>query len=381
MRGRGWILGMAAGWAPWLLAAGVRAQEAPPGGVIAVEASRPAVPVRVSGGVQAFGITPFQLRDMPAGDYMLQVRQGAFEGGSSRLRVRATAEGTRIEVGSVRAPLLLRSALVPGLGHLEAGSPWRGGSAFAQTFVAGLLAWDAERDYSAAAERENQALHAYRLERDAENLAARRTALHEAEAEAADAGAVRWRWLGVAGWAYGTSLLDLFWDTRPVAAVVTSPEGARSLQVHATPTSRGLAVVRGLLHPGSGHDALDHRWRALAFEVASSVGVYACIQQQTESEAAQRRFAGARRRYLAATQDDLESSRAAMLQSNADWSDQRGQRNTALIATGAVWALNLIDVLWSEPARTLPEFGAPRRIGAVLRPGPAGLGAGLTARF
>jgi hypothetical protein len=366
---------------PILLAGAARAQAPAAPAAIDVQASQPAVAVQLSGGIDAFGVTPFQLRDMPSGDYLLHVSHGAYEGGSSRLRVRTTPEGTRFEVGSVRGPLLMRSALLPGLGHLQSGAPYRGGSAMAQTLMSAALTWTAHRDYRDAADREAQAALAYYAERDAENLASRRSAYQDAQLAAADARAQRWRWIGVTGWAYGTSLLDLWLDSRPVAQIVSTPEGTRSLQVRARPTSRSLAVLRATLHPGSGHYALNRRWRGLTFEALSSIGVWASLYQIAETETAERTFSGARTAYSAAGEDELDASRAAMLAAHSDWSEQRDRRNVALIATGAVWALNLIDVLWSEPVQQQPDFGVPRRLGAALRTGPDGVGAGLTARF
>lgn len=345
--------------------------------VLGVEAAAPAVPVQVSGGMTAFGLTPFQLRDMPAGEYDLRVHPGPFQSGSSRLRVRRSESGLRYEIGSMRPSLLLRSAILPGFGHWSAGFGTRAGSALTQTALAGGFAWNAHSEYQDAVDAHARAAQLYAGERDTELLAARRSAVLQAETEAAHRRSERTRWLAVTGWAYGSSLVDLFLDTRPVADFVTQPDGAQKLQVQARPISRRTALLRAALHPGSGHAALNRRWRGLAFETLATAALFTSMQMHAEANQAGAAYETARRDYRAATEDDLDAARDAMREAHATWSDRRQQHAVALWSTGAVWLLNLVDVWFAEPAETQLDFVAPKRLG--MHVGPAS--AAFTARF
>lgn len=344
---------------------------------LGVEAASPAVPVEVSGGMTAFGLTPFQLRDVPAGDYDLRVHPGPYQSGSSRLRVRSSAAGREYEIGSMRPSLLLRSALLPGYGHWTAGHSWRAASAFAQTGLAGAFAWNAHADYQDALDMRARTSQLYLGERDTELLPARRSALLDAEAVAEHARAERTRWFAVTGWAYGSSLLDLFLDTRPVASFVSNPDGGPKLQVDAQPISRRMALVRGAVHPGSGHAALNRRWRGLAFEALTTASLFTSLELQAEAHLAGVAYESARRDYVGASEDDLASTREAMHAAHAEWSDRRQQHTLAMWTTGAVWLLNLVDVWFVEPVPTQPDFVAPKRLGMQI--GPAS--AAFTARF
>lgn len=350
---------------------------AAPGAALRVDGDRSAVPVQVSGGMHAFGLTPFELRDIPSGDYLLRVQSGTFVGGSSRLRVRSTATGTAYDIGSVRWPLILRSALLPGLGHLQSGQPVRAGSALAQTMLAAARTWSVHREHIDATDARAAAEFAYRSENDSEQLAARRNTLLDAQADANATAAARTRWLAVTGWSYGAGLLDLMLDSRPVATLEADSSAGVRLVVRTAPVSRGLSLARAAVHPGSGHYALNHRWRGLAFEALSSIGIATSLEMLADARAAEIDFASAQRAYASASEDDLEAARGELLTAHAHWSERRERQTAALYATGAIWLLNIVDVWFAEPKPASLDFGVPRRFAAEV--GPSGLA--LRARF
>ncbi len=371
MRGRSAV---GIGLVVWALAAPAASEPRP---ALRVDGDRASVPVQVSGGMHAFGLTPFELRDMATGDYLLRVQNGTFAGGSSRLRVGTSAKGPTYDVGSVRWPLVLRSALLPGLGHLQSGQPVRGGSALAQTFLSAARTWGVHREHVDANDALAVAEAAYQNELDSEQLSARREALFASQAEADETAAARTRWLAVTGWAYGTSLLDLVLDSRPVASLVADSSAATHLVVRATPVSRGLSLARAAVHPGSGHYALNHRWRGLAFEVLSSVALAASLELQSDARHAGVEYDSARRAYEDASEDDLEAARGTLLAAHANWSEQRERHTAALYATGAVWLLNIVDVWFAEPVPATSDLGMPKRLAAEMGPN----GFALRARF
>ena len=342
-----------------------------------VEGDRKAIPVQVSGGMHAFGLTPFQLRDIPSGDYMLRVQSGTWNGGASRLEVRSNPAGSTYEVGSVRWPLMLRSAVLPGLGHLQSGHSVRGGSAMGQTLLAAGKTWSEHLAYLDAESNLAAAEAAYRSELDSELLPERRDAWLDAQAEAAQASAARKRWLAVTAWAYGSSLFDLYFDSRPVADLVADSTDAARVMVRSSPVSRGLSVLRATVHPGSGHYALNRRWRGLAFEVLSSVGVAACLEMRADVHQAASEYRGVRRDYLAANEDELDAARASLQAAHANWQDQREQQFAAMWTTGAVWLLNIVDVCFADPVPATSDLELPKRLAAEVGPN----GFALRARF
>lgn len=360
-----------------LILAVARAAASEPIVSLRVEGDRNAIPVQVSGGMHAFGLTPFQLRDMPSGDYVLRVQSGTWSGGSSRLEVRSSAAGSTYDIGSVRWPLMLRSAVLPGLGHLQSGQPVRGGSAMGQTLLAAARTWTEQRDYVEADANLAAAEAAYRNEIDSEQLPERRDDWLEAQAETQEAAAARNRWLAVTAWAYGSSLFDLYLDSRPVADLVADSTHAARVLVRTAPVSRHLSMLRAAVHPGSGHYALNRRWRGLAFEVLSSVGVAACLELQTDARHAGVEYENARRDYVTADQDELDGARASLQAAHANWQDQREQHTAALWATGAVWLLNVVDVWFAEPVPATSDLGLPKRLAAEVGPN----GFALRARF
>lgn len=349
--------------------------------VLEVHTVTPGVPVELTGEVKGFGLTPFQLRDMPVGDYLLRVSSGEFAPGASRLHVRATPAGQSYEVGSLRGGLLLRSAVLPGLGQLESNQIQRGCTALAQTALAAARTWSAHQDYKDATDVLKLRLAAYESETDAQNLASRRTALLQASGEVSDLHTSQLRWIGVTAWAYGCNLLDLYLDARPVAEVVAAADGASGLALESGPASRSQALLRSALHPGSGHYALDHRWRGLAFEMLSTAGVFASLRELSDTDAAKRDFTIARQDYSSASEDGLAARRTAMQSAFDDYSRARNRRNAVLLSTGAVWALGLLDVMWSEPGHVTPDFGTAHPGGLSLHAEPAGAGVRLSARF
>jgi hypothetical protein len=349
--------------------------------VLDVHTETPGVPVELTGEVKGWGLTPFQLRDMPAGDYLLRVSNGEFAPGASRLHVRATPAGQSYEVGSLRGGMLLRSAILPGLGQLESNQIQRGCTALAQTALAAARTWSAHQDYKDATDLQKQRLAAYEAETDAQNLAARRTALLQASGEVSDLRTSQLRWMGVTAWAYGCNLLDLYLDARPVAEVVAAPDGASGLVIVSGAASRSQALLRSALHPGSGHYALDHRWRGLAFEMLSTAGVFASLRELSDTDAAKQDFTIARQNYTSASEDDLAGRRTDMQSAFDDYSRARNRRNAVLLSTGAVWALGMLDVIWSEPGHVTPDFGTAHPGGLSLHAEPAGAGVRLSARF
>ena len=320
------------------------------------------------GGDEIAGVSPLRVPGPLAGDFWLSARGPGVEPQRGRIRVRLDEEGSRI-VSYGGLPLhetLLRSALWPGYPQLRSRQAGKGVFlALAGGVSVGGALW-AQSEFWQAEDSVSRATRARELTVSVTDRRAANQVLRDAIADRDYREGRRNLFLGVAGAAWGLSLVDAL-IFAPDFDVTRADENSLTLGMKRR--RRFDAVLRSAVLPGLGQEYNGQRGKAIALGLGTlAVGAWAIVQQDRYDDAVHDLDKMIDRYDNATTvseKDELLVLRKARLD---DVDDAYRDRNIAAIVVLAYWTLNVADAALS--------FGDPW---GGLRTQPGGQGFGLRA--